>query len=117
MNWSPTRKWLVVISCSGITLTTIANATSQSIMATWGPEWFDCDRLTFMLGLSMYNIAVAVTPMFLAPLSEHLGRNIIYQVSGWICALLFLPQTLSHNIHGYLAARWFVSTGATAELR
>lgn len=57
----------------------------------------------------MYNLAVAVTPMFLAPLSEHFGRNIIYQVSGWICALLFLPQTLSHNIHGYLAARWFVS--------
>ncbi|BEJ11551.1 hypothetical protein CspHIS471_0200110 [Cutaneotrichosporon sp. HIS471] len=106
-NWSATRKWLTVVACALITITTIANATSQSIMATWGPEWFHTDRLTFVLGLCLFNISVAVAPMFLAPLSEHLGRNIIYQVSGWIVALLFLPQTLSHNIHGYLAARWF----------
>ncbi|GMK56290.1 hypothetical protein CspeluHIS016_0301300 [Cutaneotrichosporon spelunceum] len=106
-NWTLSRKWLTLTACALITITTIANATSQSIMATWGPDWFHCSRLTFILGLCLYNLAVAVTPMFLAPLSEHLGRNVIYQVSGWIVALLFLPQALSHNIHGYLAARWF----------
>jgi hypothetical protein len=83
-------------------------------MATWGPEWFNCSRLTFILGLCLFNFSVAITPMFLAPLSEILGRNIIYQVAGWIVALLFLPQIFSHNIHGYLAARWFVSAPAGA---
>jgi hypothetical protein len=60
----------------------------MAIMATWGTTWFDCSREMFILGLTLYNISAAITPLVLAPLSENLGRNEIYQVTSFMYVLL-----------------------------
>jgi hypothetical protein len=54
-------------------------------------------------------VAVSVTPLAMAPLSEVLGRNVIYQVTAVLSALLFIPQAVSDSFAGLLVARWFVS--------
>lgn len=80
-NWSKARKYVMVVCACSISALTAINATSMSIMSIWGPAWFGCSREMFILGLTIYNLSVAVTPLILAPLSEHLGRNEIYQVT------------------------------------
>lgn len=71
---------MVLVACL-ITALTALNSTGMSILTTWGPEWFHTTRLHFITGLTMYNVASSITPLLLAPLSEHFGRNGIYQIS------------------------------------
>jgi Na+/melibiose symporter-like transporter len=67
----------------------------MAIMATWGPAWFSCSREMFVLGLTLYNCAAALTPLVLAPLSENMGRSEIYQVTSflWVILLFILALT------------------------
>ena len=80
-NWSPSRKYAIVLAACYLTALTAANSTCMAILATWGPDWFHTSRIVFMVGAALYNIAVSTTPLILAPISEHLGRNEIYQVT------------------------------------
>ncbi|KAL1410759.1 hypothetical protein Q8F55_001701 [Vanrija albida] len=107
LNWPAWRKYLTVGVTLFITLLTAGNATSVGIMATWGVDWFHTTQTGFMLSLTMYLGALAITPLVLAPMSELFGRNPIYQVTSVITALLFIPQALSRSLPGLLAARWF----------
>lgn len=56
-------------------------ASSVGIMAHWGPEWFHTSHTGYMLSITTYLVAIAFTPLVLAPLSEVFGRNVIYQVT------------------------------------
>lgn len=50
----------------------------MGVIATWAIPWFHTDQVGFMLSLLVYLMAVAWTPLILAPLSELFGRNQIY---------------------------------------
>ncbi|ORY29132.1 major facilitator superfamily domain-containing protein [Naematelia encephala] len=106
-NWSSAKKYANVIVAVLITTLTAANATSTAILAEWGPERFNCSREQYILSSTVFLITVAFTPLVLAPLSEVFGRMWIYQITGLINALLFIPQALSPSYSGLLAARWF----------
>lgn len=71
---------MVLVACL-LTALTALNSTGMSIMTTWGPDWFHTTRYHFIGGLTLYNVASSATPLVLAPLSEHFGRNGIYQIS------------------------------------
>jgi len=79
----------VICTCVISTLTAI-NATSMAILTTWGPAYFHTSRLHFVLGLTLYNLSVSLAPLVLAPLSENLGRNQIYQVTSLMYATLLI---------------------------
>lgn len=125
-NWPTWRKYLILWTAVFITTLSAANCTSTAIMAVWGPEHFGTDREGYLLSLTVLLLSISFTPMVLAPLSEvvsawhelqgvlrlmmdQYGRNMIYQVTTVITALLFIPQSLSRSYSGLLAARWFVS--------
>jgi MFS family permease len=57
----------------------------MSIMTTWGTDWFGTSRVHFIAGLTLYNVASSIAQLLLAPLSEHFGRNGIYQISSIMC--------------------------------
>jgi hypothetical protein len=97
-----------------------------------GAEHFGVSTERFALTSTVFVLAIAFTPLVLAPLSEvvseigeaalisvwtkpYLSSN-VHPVCPQTCisnrsgALLFLPQALSSNFGGLLAARWFVSS-------
>ncbi|CAK9782640.1 MFS general substrate transporter [Cutaneotrichosporon oleaginosum] len=106
-NWPRARKYRMVVIACFITALTALNSTGMSIMTTWGTAWFGTTRVHFIAGLTLYNVASSIAPLLLAPLSEHFGRNGIYQISSIINMLLFLPQVFTKNLPGFLACRWF----------
>ncbi|BEI96699.1 hypothetical protein CcaverHIS631_0202880 [Cutaneotrichosporon cavernicola] len=106
-NWSPLRKWTTIIVLYYLVALTAINATSVGVMAPWGVPWFNTTYVGYALSVFMYLFGIAITPLVLAPMSELFGRNVIYQVTTLINALLFLPQALTHSHSGLLAARFF----------
>ncbi|GMK57937.1 hypothetical protein CspeluHIS016_0407710 [Cutaneotrichosporon spelunceum] len=116
-NWPRARKYRMVLLACFITALTALNSTGMAILTTWGTEWFNTSRVHFLVGLTLYNCASSIAPLLLAPLSEHFGRNDIYQISSIMLAplkgvtdssnmLLFLPQIFTKNLSGFLATRW-----------
>ncbi|WVQ64102.1 uncharacterized protein L199_002262 [Kwoniella botswanensis] len=105
-NWSPARKYAILLTCVFITFTGAASLVSVGILATWGTDYFHVSREVFLLQLTLPMMAIAFTPMVLAPLSEVIGRNMIYQITSILNLLLFIPQCLSKNHNGVLAARF-----------
>ncbi|KAL1410927.1 hypothetical protein Q8F55_001870 [Vanrija albida] len=106
-NWSSPRKAATLAVALFISFLSTVMASSVGIMAHWGPEWFRTSHTGYMLSITTYLLAIAFTPLVLAPTSEMFGRNAIYQVTSVISALLFIPQALSHSLPGLLAARFF----------
>lgn len=64
-----------------------------------------------------YTIAVAIFPLFLAPLGESVGRKPVYIAAYAFFFLFFLPVALARNIQTVLVARFLCgaagSVGAT----
>ncbi|TXT06467.1 uncharacterized protein COLE_05798 [Cutaneotrichosporon oleaginosum] len=106
-NWSPLRKWTAIVVLYYLVALTAINATSVGVMAPWGVPWFKTTYVGYALSVFMYLFGIAITPLVLAPMSELFGRNIIYQVTTLLNAVLFLPQALTHSHSGLLAARFF----------
>ncbi|WWC73319.1 uncharacterized protein I206_107286 [Kwoniella pini CBS 10737] len=106
-NWHTSRKYAILLTCVFITFTGAASLVSVGILSQWGPGYFDVSREVFLLQLTLPMMAIAFTPMVLAPLSELIGRNMIYQITSVVNLLLFIPQCLSKNHNGILTARFF----------
>lgn len=105
-NWSKRNKWLATMtSCYMSSLVSIAaSAYSQAVdgIATD----LRCAHLLSVSGISFFTIAVAVFPLFLAPLGESYGRQVVYLTSYAIFFLFFLPTALAHNIATVLISRF-----------
>ncbi|WRT68828.1 uncharacterized protein IL334_005808 [Kwoniella shivajii] len=106
-NWPTWRKYSILLTGVFITFTGAASLVSVGILSTWGTEYFHVSREMFILQLTLPMLSIAFTPMALAPLSEVVGRNVIYQVTSICNLLLFIPQCVSKNHNGVLAARFF----------
>ncbi|KAK4686907.1 hypothetical protein P7C73_g3215, partial [Tremellales sp. Uapishka_1] len=106
-NWSMSRKYTMTLVAVFITALTAANATSVAPMTSRGVAYYGVSREDYVLTITLYLIAISITPLALAPASEVFGRNGIYQVTSILNALLFIPQVFTKNFNGVLAARWF----------
>ncbi|WVQ94773.1 hypothetical protein IAU59_001855 [Kwoniella sp. CBS 9459] len=106
-NWSPWRKYSILLVAVFITFACTVSISSTSILATWGTGYFGVSRTTFIMQLTLPLLSIAFAPLLLAPLSEVFGRNMIYQVTSIINAILFIPQIWSKNHDGVLVCRFF----------
>lgn len=50
-------------------------------MAEFALPWFGITNTQWVLGSFVFLLAVAATPLLLAPASESFGRNAIYQIT------------------------------------
>lgn len=81
LNWSVARKRMTVFAAVFNTILAAINATSIALLNPVGSRYFGVASETFTLGLTVHMIAIGVTPLVLAPLSELFGRNVIFQTS------------------------------------
>lgn len=77
----------------------------------------NCSQFEATVGLSMYTLGFAVTPLVTASFSEEFGRHPLYIVSALGFALMHLMVALAKNIQTVQVARFlsgaFGSTGST----
>lgn len=86
-NWPESRKWLIVAAITPTDLSVSWAASGFSPAEGKFAEEFGVSEEIARLGLSLYVLGIALGPMFLAPLSEVLGRNGICEnssSSGWL---------------------------------
>lgn len=51
-----------------------------------------------ILGVSLYVLGLGIGPLFVGPLSELYGRNVIYQVSYWLFFAFTWPTAFPPDI-------------------
>ncbi|KDN37818.1 MFS general substrate transporter [Tilletiaria anomala UBC 951] len=107
LNWSTSRKWAICSVCFTFAMLTAINATGYSATQEAITAEFGCSNEVFLIGNMTYFISIAFTPMVLAPLSESLGRQVIYLIAAVLYALLYIPQALAPNIVAIIVVRWF----------
>lgn len=70
-------------------------------------EDFHVSKFVALLGVTTYLLGMGIGSIVFAPLSELVGRRLVYIVSMTIFLLLLLPSALAQNIESILINRFF----------
>ncbi|KIR52444.1 MFS transporter [Cryptococcus gattii Ru294] len=112
VNYSSPRKYVILTAANIAGFIAASNLASCAVLGTWGVPYFEVSREVWVLSITLPMIALAIAPLILAPLSESLGRNMVYQVTSVITAVLFVPQIWNNkSIGGFFVSRFFQGIG------
>ncbi|KAK6460107.1 polyamine transport protein [Scheffersomyces coipomensis] len=106
-NWPLRKKWFIIITLS---LICFCCTLGSSIYIAGVPEMmvvFGKSREICISGLTLYLLGLSFGPFFTAPLSEVIGRRIIYISSFPIGMLFVLGIGFAKNIETVLVLRFF----------
>ena len=106
-NWPLSRRWILVLTCFLFTSCTAFNGTGYPSGADAASRELNSTPLVYLLGNTTHLLAVAVTPMLLAPLSEAYGRRPIYLIAAFLFSVLFIPQALAQSVSTLIIVRTF----------
>ncbi|KAI1971120.1 hypothetical protein LOZ53_005575 [Ophidiomyces ophidiicola] len=106
MNWSRWRKGLTIVALCGLRLVTpfATSMMAPAILDIKKDLGFQSDAAG-SFALSAYVIGFGVGPIFLAPMSEIYGRNIVYHVGNLLVTGFTVGCALSQNIQTLIACR------------
>jgi hypothetical protein len=113
-NWSTAYKALVVFAMSFSTTVTVLFSTSYTVTITKLEDLFHIDRITALMGLTIYLLGTAAGSTVLAPLSEMYGRRPVYLVSVAVFFILIVPCALANSIEAILVPRFFAAFAAAS---
>jgi len=77
LNWSPARKNMTVAASVCTALIAAINVTSIALLNPIGTSYFGVSSDSFTLGITVNMVAIAIAPLFLAPLSEVVSTALI----------------------------------------
>ncbi|KAJ3136983.1 hypothetical protein HK100_001158 [Physocladia obscura] len=116
-EWPRSKKWLVVAIAS---LYTFISPISSSMVAPALPAMAIDLGMTKIIDLEMtlsiFVLAYAFGPLFLAPLSEVYGRYIVLQASLWFFTIFNLVCGFAQNRSQILLFRFLAGLGGSAPL-
>ncbi|EKM50095.1 uncharacterized protein PHACADRAFT_264625 [Phanerochaete carnosa HHB-10118-sp] len=117
MNFTKRRKWMIAGCAILFTALSAANASTYNMGVPQMIVDLNCTQFQATIGLSMYTLGFAITPLVTASFSEEFGRQPLYIVSSIGFTLMHLIIALANNIHTVQIARFlsgaFGSTGST----
>ncbi|GJE93234.1 MFS general substrate transporter [Phanerochaete sordida] len=117
VNFTARRKWLIAGCAIFFTAISAANASTYNMGFPGMIKDLNCTQFQATIGLSMYTLGFAITPLVTASFSEEFGRQPLYVVSAIGFGLMHLMVALANNIHTVQIARFFSgafgSTGST----
>ncbi|KZF22154.1 major facilitator superfamily protein [Xylona heveae TC161] len=104
-NWSKGYKWwctmVVAFTCFVVAMNSaIVTADTEGVART-----FHVSDEVALLTITLFVIGFGVGPMAFAPLSEILGRQVIYATTLFIAVLFIIPGAVAKNIGTLLVAR------------
>ncbi|GJE99244.1 MFS general substrate transporter [Phanerochaete sordida] len=116
-HFSPARKWLITLCAVFFTALAAANGATYNLGFPGMVRDLGCTEFEATVGLSLYTLGFALTPLVTASFSEEFGRQPLYVVSAVGFGMMHLMVALATNIHTVQAARFlagaFGSTGST----
>ncbi|SPO25312.1 related to TPO1 - Vacuolar polyamine-H+ antiporter [Ustilago trichophora] len=112
-NWSKSTKWILVSVCFLFTACTAFNGCGYPSASQMAARDLHTTQLIYLVGNTVFLLAVSITPLVLAPLSEVYGRNPIYLIAVLIFTLLYIPQALANNITTIIVVRGFQGMAAS----
>lgn len=77
---------------------------------------FHCSQEVATLGLSLFVVGLAISPMVSSPLSEFYGRRYIYIISMLLFLLFTIPCAVAKNIQTLIIARFLCGLAGSAFL-
>ncbi|TVY81241.1 Efflux pump atB [Lachnellula suecica] len=115
-SMSNARKWMIVVIISTTAL--CVSCTSSIYAETYAQimSEFRCSEEVATLGLSIFVVGLALSPMVLAPLSEFYGRKPVYIFSLLAFVIWKIPCAVAQNIQTLLIARFFDGLAGSAFL-
>ena len=104
-NWGKVYKWWITMVIA--VLCFIVALCSSVITAGIGgvEETFDVSRSVALLSITLFVFGFGLGPMVFAPLSEVLGRRIIYVATFGISIIFIIPCAVAKNIETLLVCR------------
>ncbi|KAG0635686.1 major facilitator superfamily domain-containing protein [Tuber brumale] len=110
VNWSLPRKIGILFLISMQYLMVVFYSTSYVSGSRGMMKEFDIPYKTSVaLGLTTYQVGLALGPLLLAPMSELFGRRPVYQVSMGLFCILILPACFAENLETILVSRFFAA--------
>lgn len=114
LDWPASRKWMVtwVLSATGfnrIMVSTIMAPALSTIAAQ-----LDMNSTESAMSLSIYLLATAFGPLFIGPLSEIYGRQVILHASGFWFFVWNLTCGFANTKSTLIASRFLAGFGASA---
>ena len=111
--WSPARKTSTLTLCCAATQCAAYSAGAYFMpSATLERKW-GLSSVAFNTGVTTWAVGFALSPMFLAPLSELNGRKPVFTGSGILFIVALLGCAVTESFAGMLVARFFVGVGAS----
>jgi hypothetical protein len=106
-NWPAQKKWMATIVIVFMT----ANITFCSSIHTAAipgvTKTFACSPTVATLGVTTFLVGFASGPMLFAPLSEALGREIVFRITMFLFFCFNIGCALSPNLPALLILRFF----------
>ncbi|KAG4028225.1 hypothetical protein MFRU_023g00620 [Monilinia fructicola] len=115
LNWSETRKWLIVVTISGMSFivnlsTVICAPASLQIEQELG---FRSDFLaTFYI--TVWDLGEAIAPLYIGPLSERIGRLPVYHFYNVLFIIFTIVTGFSNSIGMIIAFRFLTGMATTS---
>ncbi|KAI7235949.1 hypothetical protein KC343_g11394, partial [Hortaea werneckii] len=106
-NWSLLKRCLHIFP---IAFLSFAVTAGSSLITPSTPEiaqQFSVSRTVSILSLSLFVFGLGIGPMIAAPISETLGRNMVYKISGLVYMLFILGAGFSETLASLLVCRFF----------
>ncbi|GAB1731345.1 hypothetical protein NU195Hw_g5219t1 [Hortaea werneckii] len=106
-NWSLLKRCLHIFP---IAFLSFAVTAGSSLITPSTPEiaqQFSISRTVSILSLSLFVFGLGIGPMIAAPISETLGRNMVYKISGLVYMLFILGAGFSETLASLLVCRFF----------
>jgi multidrug resistance protein len=96
-NWSKAFKWwcTMVVACTCFTVAFNSAVITANIAAP--AEEFGVSEEISLLAITMFVIGFGIGPMAFAPMSEILGRRIIYGTTLFIAVIFIIPCAVAKN--------------------
>ena len=104
-NWSKTYKWYItmVIACVCFVVAFCSSVITADIEGAQAD--LDTTMEIALLSITLFVIGFGLGPMVFAPLSELLGRGIIYATALAVAVIFVLPCAMAKNIETLLVCR------------
>lgn len=116
MRFTMARKLTITITVSMATLVVAVASSAYSGSIQQVIDYFHIDNEVATLGLSLFVLGFALGPLFWAPLSEFIGRQLPFFVSFGAMAVLLAGCTGAQSIEALLVLRFFAGAFGSAPL-
>ncbi|PTB65567.1 MFS general substrate transporter [Trichoderma citrinoviride] len=114
LNFSQSRKWLITLLMSAITfMTPFASSILAPSLAALEKDFGVYDITLGAMPVSIFLLGYAVGPLFLSPLSEIYGRNVILiSANVWFC-LWLVGCALAPSLNTLIFFRFMTGVGGS----